>query len=68
MDRVVQYAETVERILSAYSGLKPSYGDVEVELVFDDERRHYELLYTGWDGYRRIHGTVAHVDIRDGKV
>ena len=25
-------------------------------------------MYTGWNGYHRIHGSVLHVDIRDGKV
>ena len=26
------------------------------------------MIYTGWDEWRRVHGTVIHVDIRDGKV
>ena len=28
----------------------------------------YELVYAGWNGHRRIHGSVIHVDVRDGKV
>ncbi|HTE19729.1 MAG TPA: XisI protein [Armatimonadota bacterium] len=68
MDRLEAYKESVKRVISQYAGLKPSYGEVEAELVFDDERGHYELLYTGWDGYRRIHGSVVHIDVRDGKV
>lgn len=68
MDRVDTYREAVKSILSQYAAVRPSYGEVEVELVFDDERGHYELMYTGWDGYRRIHGSVVHVDIREGKL
>lgn len=68
MDRIEKYGEIVKGVLSHYASIKPSYGEVEVEMIADEERGHFELMYTGWDGYRRIHGSVLHVDIRDGKV
>jgi hypothetical protein len=34
----------------------------------DRERDHYEVMHVGWDGVRRVHGCVVHIDIRDGKV
>lgn len=68
MDRVTDYRDIVKRIISEYAALKPSYGDIEVETIFDDGQGHYEMVYTGWNGFRRIHGAVLHVDIRDGKV
>jgi hypothetical protein len=68
MDRIDKYREIVKRIIRAYTEFDPSSGDVEAETVFDDERGHYELLYTGWEGPRRIHGSVLHIDLRDGKV
>lgn len=67
MDRA-EYGRIVREVIASYAPYKPSYGDVEVETIFDDERGHYELMYAGWDEYRRIHGAVLHVDIRDGKV
>jgi hypothetical protein len=68
MDQRTVYAEAIKRVISRYAPFKLSYGDVETEVVLDDERGHYELLYNGWDGYRRIHSCVLHVDLRDGKV
>lgn len=68
MDQLSAYPDIVKRVLTEYSVFKPPYGDVDVELVSDDERGHYELLYTGWDGYRRVHGSVVHVDLKEGKV
>ncbi|WP_437673215.1 XisI protein [Sorangium sp. So ce131] len=62
------YADVVKRILSAYAELKPSYGEVEVEAIFDDAQGHYELMYAGWAGGRRVHGSVIHVDLRGGKI
>jgi ketopantoate reductase len=68
MDRVATYREIIKRTIADYAALKPSYGDVEVETICDESHDHYEMVYTGWDGWRRIHGVVIHVDIRDGKV
>ena len=36
--------------------------------VVDGEHDHYEVMHVGWDGARRVHGSVIHVDIIDGKV
>lgn len=28
----------------------------------------YELMHVGWDNQRRVHGSVIHIDIIDGKI
>ncbi len=44
-------------------------GKIEVETIFDLERDHYELVHLGWSENRgRIHGSVIHIDIKDGLV
>src|SRR5438046_2899209 len=68
MDPVAEYPEIIKRIIREYAAFDPSTGDVEAETIFDDERGHYELLYTGWNGWRRVHGSVIHVDLRGGKI
>src|SRR5437867_1886463 len=68
MDRTREYGEIVQRVIESYAAFRPTYGQVEVETVSDPSRGHYELLHAGWDGYRRIHGAILHVDVRDGKV
>lgn len=68
MASVEQYSAIVRSIIEAHAALKPSYGEVETETIFDDAKGHYELTYTGWHGNHRIHGSVLHVDLRGGKV
>jgi hypothetical protein len=68
MDRLKEYRDIIKQILSEYAQFKPSYGEIETETVFDEEQDHYELVHVGWKGVERIHGSVIHVDIRDGKV
>lgn len=45
-----------------------SHGQIETEAVIDSERDHYEVMHVGWDGPRRIHGSVVHIDIINGKI
>jgi hypothetical protein len=37
-------------------------------LIIDPERNHYEVIHVGWDGVRRMHGCLVHIDIIDEKV
>ncbi len=68
MDTVASYPEIVKQVIREHAAHKPSVGDIRVEAIFDDEQGHYELSYTGWNGKHRIHGSVIHVDVHDGKV
>jgi len=67
MDRTDQYRAIVNRLIREYA-VSPSHGEIESEVVVDDKRNHFELMHVGWDGVRRVHGCVLHVDIKDGKV
>jgi len=51
-----------------YAQHKPSYGDIEVQTIFDVENDHYQLVNVGWNGARRIHGCALHLDIKNGKI
>lgn len=68
MDKLAQYRNYIENLLQEYGNYKPSYGDVEMQLIFDRERDRYQLMSVGWNKNRRIHGIVLHVDIKDGKI
>ncbi|HEX7842085.1 MAG TPA: XisI protein [Kofleriaceae bacterium] len=68
MDTVTRYREIVQRLIEEYARYKPSHGEIDTEIVIDPARNHYELLHIGFDGPRRVHGTVLHVDIRDEKI
>lgn len=41
---------------------------MQIEVVLDQDNDHYELMYAGWNGKYRIHGSVLHIDIRNEKV
>lgn len=68
MDRLEEYRRIVRQLVEEYARYRPSNGDIATEAVIDPARDHYEVLHVGWDGHRRIHGSVVHLDIIDGKV
>jgi XisI protein len=68
MDKLELYRSIVIEILTKYSQYKPSYGQVEIEQIFDREHDRYQLLAIGWNQQKRIYGTTIHLDIQDEKV
>lgn len=68
METLNEYRALIRRIISDSATHRPSVGDVQIEVVFDESNDHYELVYSGWNGPHRIHGPVLHIDIRDGKI
>ncbi len=68
MDRLERYREIVRRVIREYASYKPSNGQIDTEAIEDRERDHYEVMHVGWDGQRRVHGSVVHIDIIGDKV
>ncbi len=71
MDKVTRYRETVRRVLREYVDWvlsSPSAKDVRYEVVFDPVLDHFQVVYSGWEGQRHIHGSPYHLDIIDGKI
>jgi hypothetical protein len=68
MDRLAQYRQHIQDILTEYSQYKPAYGDVELETIYDTTNDHYQLLSVGWNKHQRIHGSILHLDIRNNKI
>ena len=68
MDRTEHYRLIVQRLIEEYARYKPSHGQIETEAIMDRHKDHYEVMHVGWDKLRRVHGSVVHIDIIDGKV
>jgi hypothetical protein len=68
METLNTYRTIIRDLLQRYASYQPARGDIEVEMIFDEPNDHYELMYTGWNGPYRVHGSVLHIDIRNNKV
>jgi hypothetical protein len=68
MDRLAKYRQIVRTFLMEYSKTKPINGDLEIQVLFDTEHDHYQIVDLGWDGHNRIYSCPIHLDIRNEKV
>ncbi|MBH8562693.1 XisI protein [Nostoc sp. CENA67] len=68
MAKLDQYREYIQNLLTKYGSYKPSEEDVEIQLIFDTVRDHYQILEIGWDGYDQIYNCVMHLDIKAEKI
>lgn len=68
MDTLTHYRQIVRDLIHTYASYKPAHGAIDTEAIIDPERDHYEVMHVGWDGVRRVHGTVIHLDIINGKI
>ncbi len=68
MDQLANYQQIIQQLLTDYAQSKPAYGEIEVELIFDTQRNHYQIVHLGWQHKRWIHHCVMHLDIRDEKI
>jgi hypothetical protein len=69
MDKLTRYRDIIRRELEGYASwiTKPG-GETRTEVVYDPALDHFELVESGWQGRRRIHTVVFHLDIIDGKI
>ncbi|BAZ22033.1 XisI protein [Kalymmatonema gypsitolerans NIES-4073] len=68
MDTLNTYRRIIKDVLVPYTQIPYSHGDIQCKTVFDSENDSYLLITFGWDGVKRIHGCLVHIDIIDGKV
>lgn len=68
MDKLTQYRKYVQTLLSQYAKDDVSDKVIEVQLIFDTERDHYQWMNVGWEQFNRVYRCIIHFDIKDGKI
>jgi hypothetical protein len=67
-NKIDRYREAVKSLISNYANSDISNDEVEVQLMLDADRDHYQWMNVGWQGSDRIYRCVMHFDIKDGKI
>ena len=68
MDKLAQYRQYVQTLITRYAEDDVSDDQVEVQLILDTEGDHYQWMNVGWEHLIRIYQTIIHIDIKDGKI
>jgi hypothetical protein len=68
MDRIEFYRQIICNVLSEYLDLRYANAEIQNEAIFDRENDRYMVVSVGWDGVKRVHGALIHIDIINGKI
>ncbi|WP_414754253.1 XisI protein [Anabaena sp. CCY 9910] len=68
MDKLEQYRQYIQNILTKHGQYKPHCEEIENQLIFDTMHDHYQLMRIGWNGLSRVYHAVIHFDIKNEKI
>lgn len=68
MDKIAYFRECIQTLLTDYAKDDISNDEVEVQLIFDTQRNHYQWMNVGWQQFNRIYCCIMHFDIKNGKI
>ncbi|MBD2771755.1 XisI protein [Iningainema tapete] len=68
MDKINQYRQIVKQVVTYYSRLKPSHGNIRLDTVFDEQQDRYGLMQVGWDRGKRVRGNLIYITLLGEKV
>ncbi len=64
-----EWRRSIKKILSELAAIPfPDVVDLASRTVFDERADIFLVVVEGWEGVRRLHGSLVHLEIRDGKV
>jgi XisI protein len=64
MDKVSNYRQIIQDILTAHSQIQPVYGEIEMQTLFDLVRDRYQVLRAGWLQKKRVYGVLIQIDLK----
>ena len=68
MDNLDRYRQIIKDILTQYAAIPYSYGEIEQQVIVDQEENNFFLIDIGWQNQKRIHGFVVHIQIINDKI
>ncbi len=68
MAALEELRQAIETVFASWHNLPGPEASFQIISVSDREKDRYLLLEEGWEGKKRVHGVLADLEIRDGKV
>ncbi len=71
MAKLEHYRNALQQALLNYAQMRTgisSNPELELQILFDPQRDHYQLVYVGWYKDKRVFGPILHLDIKDEKI
>ncbi|ACK66663.1 XisI protein [Rippkaea orientalis PCC 8801] len=67
LEKIELYRQYIQKLLTEHSQVIWDKR-IQAQTIFDVKNDHYQLVYVGWKGAKRVYGVVLHLDIIDEKI
>ncbi|MGK7923900.1 MAG: XisI protein [Spirulina sp.] len=68
VNKLDRYRDCIQNILANYTSISYSNAQIENTAIASQDRNHFLIISEGWEGKRRIHRTLVHIQIRNEKI
>jgi hypothetical protein len=69
MDKLGKYRNLIKDLLINYAApANDNAKELEDQLIFDNERDHYQIMSVGWNNKKRVYFCLLHLDIKNNKI
>lgn len=72
MDKLDKYRQIIQDVLTEFARPQrlgeEKADEFETQLIFDTKNDHYQVLFVGWEGFKRTFGSPIHIDIKNDKI
>ncbi len=65
MDRIDEYRDLIYKTILYYADITYSHSAINKIAIVSQDRNNFLIMNEGWDGKKRIHDCLVHVEIRD---
>ncbi|MDJ1172007.1 XisI protein [Roseofilum sp. BLCC_M154] len=68
LKKLEKYGDYIEGIFNDYARINYVNAEITNTPIVDRDRHHFLLVSEGWEGKKRVHRTLVHLEIRDDKI
>ncbi len=68
MEKLARYSAILTQLIAQEAQRVSTHPEIEVCQICDPVRHHYQLLYLGWQGVKRVFTPMIHLRLHNGKV
>lgn len=68
MDTLIKLDQAIESVLQQTADTLSGHENGNSQIIIDADRKNFVLIMLGWEGHRRIHDCLVHIQMIDDKI
>jgi hypothetical protein len=68
MDTLIKLDQVIESVLQQTVDTLSVHENENFQIIIDADRKNFVLIMLGWEGHRRVHDCLVHIQIIDDRI